>query len=417
MHRIEASANPKGTEGTDVSVSVDGTWQKRGFSSLNGVVAAISITNGKVLDCEAMTRSWKSCMLHAPLQKSNPNEFGEWEQQHKNQCKLNYTGSAPNMETTGAVRIFERSIEKSGLRYVSYYGDGDSKSFNAIENVYPGIKVKKFERTGHYQKRVGNRLRKLKLRVKGRVKGLVGRGKAKRVNHAGEIVKAKDILKSRLTDAMIDRLQNYFGIALRSNAKTVPELRNALLASFFHVASSTECNYHTYCPKSSDSWCQFQRDMINETNLYKSGPGIAADVVQEVKKVYAELTKDADLSKCLHGITQNANESFNAMIWERAPKSKYCGIDKIKLCVYDAIGAFNYGSKSSLDIYTLLSIKPGFFTTKLCCELNLKRKYNSGYKNLDSSKRKRKIIRGDKKKKDDKNTQKEGKTYEPGGLN
>ena len=33
---------------TDIGVSVDGTWQKRGFSSLNGVVAAISTSNFKV---------------------------------------------------------------------------------------------------------------------------------------------------------------------------------------------------------------------------------------------------------------------------------------------------------------------------------------------------------------------------------
>ena len=32
----------KATEGTDMTVSVDGTWQWRGFSSLNGVVAAVS---------------------------------------------------------------------------------------------------------------------------------------------------------------------------------------------------------------------------------------------------------------------------------------------------------------------------------------------------------------------------------------
>ena len=30
----------------DTGVSVDGTWQRRGFSSLNGAVAAISMVNG-----------------------------------------------------------------------------------------------------------------------------------------------------------------------------------------------------------------------------------------------------------------------------------------------------------------------------------------------------------------------------------
>ena len=40
-------------------------------------------------------------------------------------------------------------------------------------------------------------------------------------------------------------LQNFFGIALRSGATSVSELRNKLLASFFHLASSADSEYHT----------------------------------------------------------------------------------------------------------------------------------------------------------------------------
>ncbi|GFY13797.1 uncharacterized protein TNCV_985691 [Trichonephila clavipes] len=35
-------------------ISVDGTWQRRGFTSMNGCVAAISVDTGKVLDIEVM---------------------------------------------------------------------------------------------------------------------------------------------------------------------------------------------------------------------------------------------------------------------------------------------------------------------------------------------------------------------------
>ena len=34
----------------DIGVSVDGTWQKRGYTSLNGVIVAISIHTGKIVD-------------------------------------------------------------------------------------------------------------------------------------------------------------------------------------------------------------------------------------------------------------------------------------------------------------------------------------------------------------------------------
>ncbi|GFU10454.1 uncharacterized protein TNCV_2012071 [Trichonephila clavipes] len=40
----------------ECGVSVDGTWQRRGHSSLNGCVAVLSIDTGKVLDLEVMSK-------------------------------------------------------------------------------------------------------------------------------------------------------------------------------------------------------------------------------------------------------------------------------------------------------------------------------------------------------------------------
>ena len=89
-------------------------------------------------------------------------------------------------------------------------------------------------------------------------------------------------------------------------------MRNAILplASMFHVASSADCNYHTYCPKSNDSWCQYNRDIVNRTNLYRAGAGLSFDVIAAINQ-YTNLSDDSVLEKCMHGRTQNANESFN----------------------------------------------------------------------------------------------------------
>ena len=144
---------------TNVPVSVDGTWQKRGFSSLNGVVTAISVDSGKILDTEIMSRKCKGCVM-GDCKINDPIRYEDWHASHD--CGLNYKGSAPNMEKAGSVSIFQRSI-KNGLRYTTFYGDGDTKSFNAVENIYgDDSPVIKRECIGHYQKRVGNRLRKLR---------------------------------------------------------------------------------------------------------------------------------------------------------------------------------------------------------------------------------------------------------------
>ena len=51
----------------DIGVSVDGSWQKRGYSSLNGNVAVIALDSGKVLDVEPMSRHCRQCKAKAKI--------------------------------------------------------------------------------------------------------------------------------------------------------------------------------------------------------------------------------------------------------------------------------------------------------------------------------------------------------------
>ena len=39
-----------------IGVSVDGTWQRGGFTSLDGVLITISVDDGKIIDLECMSR-------------------------------------------------------------------------------------------------------------------------------------------------------------------------------------------------------------------------------------------------------------------------------------------------------------------------------------------------------------------------
>ena len=45
----------------DIAVSFDGTWAKRGFTSLTGVVFVISVDTGKVLDCHCLSKACQKC--------------------------------------------------------------------------------------------------------------------------------------------------------------------------------------------------------------------------------------------------------------------------------------------------------------------------------------------------------------------
>ena len=45
----------------NIAVSCDGTWQKRGYSSLNGVVSVIKVETGKVIDYRVLTKKCAQC--------------------------------------------------------------------------------------------------------------------------------------------------------------------------------------------------------------------------------------------------------------------------------------------------------------------------------------------------------------------
>ena len=80
-------------EGEDVvvdeDISLDGTWQKKGHSSKNGVVTAISASTGKCLDYHVMSKSCKGFQTWSKRQ-DDPN-YIEWKNNHNSH--INHTKS------------------------------------------------------------------------------------------------------------------------------------------------------------------------------------------------------------------------------------------------------------------------------------------------------------------------------------
>ena len=74
------------------------------------------------------------------------------------------------------------------------------------------------------------------------------------------------------------------------------------------------------------------------------------DIVMKLKPVFVDLSGESLLEKCLLGKTQNQNESFNSMIWDRIPKMRYVSLTQLELGVYDAVANFNIGKKASVLI-------------------------------------------------------------------
>ena len=97
------------------SVSCDGTWQRRGHSSLNGCVTVLSMETGKCVDIDILTKVCHVCQKINRV--TDPDEKRLLEADHVGKCKSNFTGSAPSMETVGVKKFFkEKKVRRKKLR-------------------------------------------------------------------------------------------------------------------------------------------------------------------------------------------------------------------------------------------------------------------------------------------------------------
>ena len=154
---------------SNVAVTFDGTWQRRGYSLLNGVFAAISWTTGKVVDIHTSSKHCHHCSLSAAKLESgkiSPALHARWKEEHQKLCSANTNQSSPG---EAARILWCRSFETRKLRYTTYIGDGDCKFFNEVctAKPYGDLAVVKEECVGHVQKRMGKALRDRKKILKG----------------------------------------------------------------------------------------------------------------------------------------------------------------------------------------------------------------------------------------------------------
>lgn len=84
MRKAAAEAVKENDGATDIAAAFDGTWQRRGYSSLNGVVTATSFDTGKVLNVECLSKYCQMCTVNKRKCAGN--------------CLKNCSGSSGGME-------------------------------------------------------------------------------------------------------------------------------------------------------------------------------------------------------------------------------------------------------------------------------------------------------------------------------
>ena len=126
--------------------------------------------------------------------------------------------------------------------------------------------------------------------------------------------------RGRLSDAIIDKLQNYYGLAIIRNIASLEDMRKTVWATYFHMASTDTNPSHGLCPKDADTCPKFNKaQLTGEPHVHEEY--FPASVLQVVELIYQHLANLELLAKCIQGKTQNPNESFNHVVWERAQKT------------------------------------------------------------------------------------------------
>ena len=188
-------------------------------------------------------------------------------------------------------------------------------------------------------------------------------------------------------------------------------MKKSAAAVLFHVASTDEKPWHDHCPDGTDSWCRYKKDRATGTNTFVHGKGLSLEVIKHAKPIFEDLQRDSLLTKCLHGKTQNQNESFNSTIWARIPKDVFVGGKTFTTGIMDSIFHFSDGNVATLDILEEIGLIHGYYTTIGCKNNNEERCNTSVRKSGEKYRSRRKYIRGAKISKSDKIKKKEGNVY------
>ena len=165
-----------------------------------------------------------------------------------------------------------------------------------------------------------------------------------------------------MINRLINSLQNYYGDAIRQNKGNLDNMIKAVQATLLHCNSSDATPRHHLCPEGKNSWCKWQvAKALGKTFQHQKSP-IPEAIVRLLKPIYARLGSRVLLEKCMHGYTQNANESLHSTVWKFCPKELFLGKANIEIACALAVCNFNDGASSLIRVAERLELEP----TPLC---------------------------------------------------
>ncbi|GFY16479.1 uncharacterized protein LOC101238613 [Trichonephila clavipes] len=146
------------------------------------------------------------------------------------------------------------------------------------------------------------------------------------------------------------RLLIFEWVSIRSNVGNLQKMMSSVIAAFFHRVSGKNNSLHGQCPEGSESWCRYQRAKAAGSLLKEIELGLPNKIINQIKPTYLKLYDETLLKKCLHGKTQNCNESYNNILWNIVPKNIFIGLETFRLGALLALILYNSGYAGILSV-------------------------------------------------------------------
>ena len=106
--------------------------------------------------------------------------------------------------------------------------------------------------------------------------------------------------KGRLTDKIINKMQNYYGMVIRQNPGRLFDMKKSIGAVLWHCSDITDPEArHQFCPKYIHSWCKYQSDKITGMSTCKPSTSLPVSIKRKIHKIFQDLSSDELLSRCL----------------------------------------------------------------------------------------------------------------------
>ena len=298
-------------------------------------------------------------------------------------------------------------MSKTSQEYKNWVNSPEYKEFKSTHMSEDSgcHKVLKLDCVGHVQKRMGKALRDLQ-KQKGKLQD-------------GKSVGGKS---GRLTKSAIEKLQKYYGNAIRNHVikgpitpeqrkVAVSEMKKEIKAGLYHSCKLLAKERHQFCPE--NSWCAFKNRCRKFTEKNHHLDAIFATFLEPV---YNRLSDDTLLERCLPGHTQNPNECLNSLVWIRCPKHKWFGRKRVEMAAISAILQFSSGATAKHRIMELSDIPAGTQTSHASLRRDNLRVKKAQKRASDKFKKYRRATRRVAVRVEESRIQKEGTSYEAGAF-